>query len=163
MDHLMYLFTAVVLIAAALAGIAVWAPRALRIKISALALAALLMPTGYASLVDLLGKPKSVTMEWTRRAVQQATVLAASMRENQAIYLWLQFDDNPEPRAYVRPWNLEVANQLQKAMRQAKAEGTTVRIRRPFAPDSDPNTQLFYAEPQPTLPPKSSLATSTQR
>ena len=154
MDHLMYLFTIVVVLAAALAGIAVWAPRATPIKVGALVLAALLMVAAYASLVDLLGKPKPVTMEWAMGAVPEATVLGASMREGEAIYLWLEFDEMPEPIAYVLPWNMETARQLQQAMRQAEAEGTVARMRRPFEPGGDPNEPLFYAEPQPALPPK---------
>lgn len=158
MDHLMYLFTAVVLIATALASIAVRAPRAVRVKIAALVLAALLMPTAYASLAELLGRPKPVTLEWAMAAVPETTVLGASVRENEAIYLWLRFDGTPEPIAYVLPWNIETAKQLQQAMRQAEADGTGVRMRRPFDSTLDPNEPLFYAEPQPALPPKAPFA-----
>ncbi len=158
MDHLMYLFTAFVVIAASLAGIAIWAPRAVLIKVGALVLAALLMVATYASLVGLLGKPKPATMEWAMGAVPEATVLGASMREGEAIYLWLKFDEMAEPIAYVLPWNMETAQQLQQAMRQADAEGTVARMRRPFESDRDPNEPLFYAEPQPALPPKTRFA-----
>ena len=158
MPHLMYLFTAVVVIAAALAGIAVWAPRALWVKVSALVLAALLMAGAYGGLVDLLGRPKPATMEWVMGAAPEATVLGASLRENEAIYLWLQFDETPAPRAYVLPWSLETAKQLQKATQQAEAQGSAVRMRRPFESTPDPNEPLFYAEPQPPLPPKPPFA-----
>ena len=57
-------------------------------------------------------KPKPIRMEWAMAAVPEATVLGATMRENEAIYLWLQFDQSSEPRAYVLPWNLETAKQL---------------------------------------------------
>ena len=68
MDHVIYLYAAAVVLAVALAGIAVWSPRATRIKVVALTLTALIMPTAYASLMDLLGKPKPVTMEyWTHK------------------------------------------------------------------------------------------------
>ena len=158
MDHLMHLFAAVVLIASGLAGIAIWSPRPLWLKVSALVLATLLMPTAYASLVDLLGKPKPVTMEWVRGAAAGATVLGASAREHEAIYLWLQFDGSLEPRAYVLPWNLETARQLQQATRRAQAEGSAVRMRRPFDRDPDSGEPRFYAEPQPPLPQKSPVA-----
>ena len=157
MDHIMYLFTAVVLIAAALAGITIRAPRALWIKVSALVLAALLMVTAYASLADLLGRPKSVGMEWAKSALPEATVLAASMREGEAIYLWLRFDGTSEPRAYVLPWKMATAKRLHEAMGKAEAEGTAVRMARPFQSNRDPNTPLFYADPQPALPPKTPI------
>ncbi len=86
--------------------------------------------------------------------VPEATVLGASMRENEAIYLWLQFDGGSEPRAYVLPWHMETAKQLHQAMQQADANGTAVRMRRPFESDHDPNEPMFYAEPQPALPSK---------
>ena len=154
MDHVIYLYGAFVLIAAALAGITIRAPRALWVKISALVLAALLMVTAYASLADLLGRPKSIRMEWAKSALPEATVLAASMREGKAIYLWLRFDGTSEPRAYVLPWKMATAKRLQNAMGQAQAQGTAVRMARPFQSNRDPNTPLFYAEPQPALPPK---------
>ena len=157
MDHLMYLFTAVVLIASALAGIIIRTPQPLWVKMSALVLVAVLMATAYASLVDLLGKPKPVTLEWATGGVSEATVLAATMVEGEAIYLWLQFDEVPEPRAYVLPWSTERARQLDQAARQAGSEGTAVRMRRLFEPDPDANEPLFYAEPQPALPPKSAI------
>ena len=158
MDNLMYLFTTVVLIAAALAGITVWAPRLVWVKVSALILAALLMMTAYAGLVDLLGKPKPATLEWALRTVPEATVLGVSLREDKAIYLWLQFDETAEPRAYLLPWTLATAIDLQRAVQQAQANGTVVRMRRPFESDLDSNEPLFYAEPQPELAPKTHVA-----
>ena len=237
MDHVIYLYAAAVVLAVALAGIAVWSPRATRIKVVALTLTALIMPTAYASLMDLLGKPKPVTMEWAKRAVAEATVLGASMHEDQAIYLWLQLDDAAAPRAYVLPWDLAAAKGLQQAMRRADGAsrkppcsapactktrrstsgcssttpprrapmschgtwrpprgcigklgvaerdpaqlaeqhvshrrepqaqlvglhgradeaGTSVRMRRPFDAEAERTEPLFYAEPQPALPPK---------
>ena len=158
MDPLIYLYAAVVVTAAALAAVAVWAPRVLSLKLVALVLAGVLMLTAHVSLVELLGRPKPVTLEWVMEATGEATVLGASMRENEAIYLWLAFDGDSEPRAYVVPWRLQTAKELQKATQQAQAEGTTVRMRRPFESTSDDSEPLFYAEPQPELPTKTSLA-----
>lgn len=154
MDHLIYLYTAAVVIAAALASIAVWAPRSLWLKLSALVLSGLLMSTAYTGLVNLLGRPKPANLEWAMAAVPDATVLGATMRENEAIYLWLKFAEYPEPQSYALPWNLEMAKELQKAMRQAEGRGTKVRMRKPFEPSLDRVEPMFYAEPQPALPPK---------
>ncbi len=97
-------------------------------------------------------------MEWAKKTVASGTVLGANMREGEAIYLWLQFDEAPEPRAYVLPWSLETAKQLQRATGRAEAQGTAVRMRRPFESEPDPNAPLFYAAPQPPLPPKTPFA-----
>lgn len=107
-----------------------------------------------ARLVEPLGRPKPAALEWALKFVPEATVLAVSTRENQAIYLWLQFDAGSEPRAYALPWHMEFAKQLHQAMQQAEATGTSVRMRRPFEAGHDGNDPLFYAEPQPALPPK---------
>ncbi len=96
----------------------------------------------------------SVVGWWAKQAVPEATVLGASMREDQAIVLWLQFDGTAEPRAYALPWDIEDAKGLQEAMRRAEADGTSVRMRWPFAADSTRREPLFYAEPRPALPPK---------
>ena len=110
------------------------------------------MATAFTGLVNLLGRPKPANLEWALAAVPDATVLGATMRENEAIYLWLKFEDNPEPQSYALPWNLEKAKELQKAMRQAEESGTKVRMRKPFERSLDRHEPMFYAEPQPAPP-----------
>ena len=154
MDQLTYLFTAVVLIASMLASVAIWAPRATWVKVGALCLTAALLPTTYGAFVVLLGKPKPVSLEWAEDNTPAATVLGASWREDEAIYLWLRFDDALEPRAYVLPWSRTKAQQLQGAMRQANANASSVRMRRLSESSQDSDESVFYAEPQPALPAK---------
>ena len=76
------------------------------------------------------------------------------MRENEAMYLWLQFDGATEPRAYVLSWSLADARQLQNAQRRGRAQGTTVRVRGPFQAGRKTDEPMFYAAPRPPLPPK---------
>jgi hypothetical protein len=154
MTQLIYLFAAVVVIASILAGVAIWAPRSMWVKAWAFCLTAALMPTAYAGFVELLGKPKPVTLEWARDAARQATVLGASLQEGKAIYLWVRLEESLVPRAYVLPWSRRQAEQLQDAMRQAEANGSAVRMRGLAEVSQDSERSLFYAEPQPALPPK---------
>ena len=65
-----------------------------------------------------------------------------------------QLDGAPEPRAYQLPWSKAEAQQLQKALREAEAGGSGVRMRMPFEPSLDPREPRFYAAPQPAMPPK---------
>jgi hypothetical protein len=74
--------------------------------------------------------------------------------EHEAIYLWLVMPDSLEPRAYVLPWSMQAAQQLQEAMSQAEADGTAVRMTMPFEPSLDDREPMFYALPQPAMPPK---------
>ena len=148
-------FAVFVLAGAVLASISIWAPRRMRWKIAAVGLSAVLAVTAYASLVDLLGRPKPVEMEWASAMLPAATVVATELREPEAIYLWLRFDDQATPRAYALPWSLDTARQLQEMMQQAEQRGSSVRVRQNFATSIDTNEPLFYVAPQEALPRKS--------
>lgn len=154
MNPFIVLFCATVVVATALAAAAVWGPRTLPMKAAAIGLAGLLMATGYAAFVELLGRPKPAAMEWFAGRAKDARVVAARFREGKAIYLWLELDGERQPRAYVLPWSLAQARRLQEAMREAQANGTGVRMRRPFAGQGERADRMFYAEPQRPLPPK---------
>lgn len=148
-------FAVFVLAGAVLASISIWAPRRLRWKAGAVGLSAVLAVTAYASLVDLLGRPKPVEMEWASAMLPEATVVATELREPEAIYLWLRFEDQATPRAYALPWSLDTARQLQQMMQRAEQSGSSVRVRQDIAKNIDTNAPLFYISPQEALPPKS--------
>jgi hypothetical protein len=148
------LFALTAALAATLGLISIWAPRRLAIKGVALATVVLFLPLAYASLVDLLSRPKPVDLEWWLRDAAEATVLGSQVQENQGIHLWLQLANVPEPRAYVLPWNRATAQRLQEAQREAEQQGGELRMRLPFEPSLDDREPMFYAQPQPALPPK---------
>jgi len=154
MTELTYLFAAVALLAGAMASVAIWAPRRLPPKLFAVGTGAALLPTAYLGLVQLMSLPKPVDLEWWLAAAEEATVLGSSIREDDAIYLWLQMDGVAEPRAYVLPWDRDLAEQLQAAQREAEENGTRARMRMPFEPSLDDREPKFYTAPQPALPPK---------
>jgi hypothetical protein len=154
MTELTYLFAVVAVLAGLVASISIWAPRRLGIKLCALATAALFLPASYAALTQLLSMPKPVTFEWWHGQAHEATVLSSNMQEEKGIYLWLQLPDVPEPRAYVLPWNRQMAEQLQAALRDAEERRSDVQMRLPFEPSLDDREPKFYALPQPTLPSK---------
>jgi hypothetical protein len=74
--------------------------------------------------------------------------------ENQAIYVWLVMPDSPEPRAYALPWSVQAAQQLQDAQSEAAVDGTGVQMTMPSETSLDDREPLFYAMPQPAMPPK---------
>ncbi len=151
---IIYLFVPLVLVAALLANIGIWSPRRLALKLSALVAAAAFIPLGYTSLSELMSRPKPVALAWPRRDLPEATLLGPSMQEEKAIYLWLQVPEIDEPRAYTLPWSRPLAEQLQRAQREAKKNRNGVRVRRPFDGTDDPRKRMFYAAPQQPLPPK---------
>jgi hypothetical protein len=154
MIELTYLFGTVALLAGALASVSVWAPRRLTMKLLAVGGAALFLPIAYAAFAQLLAMPKPVALEWWQANAQEATVLAASLREDEAIYVWLQLRDVPEPRAYALPWHRDLAEQLQAAQREADEAQTQVQMRLPFENSLDEREPKFYAMPQPQTPAK---------
>jgi hypothetical protein len=154
MNEIPGLFIIGVALLCILATHSIWAPRRMRVKISALLTTLLFLPLGYAAMVQLLSKPKPVHLEWWQAHADEAAVLGSSMREGQGIYLWLQMVDLAEPRSYVLPWSQELAQQLQEALREAEENGTGVQMRLPFEPSLDNREPRFYALPQPAFPPK---------
>ena len=157
MNTLLPLSVLATLLLVGLASISIWAPRRLAAKLLALTLAFAFMPASYAAMVALLSMPKPTSFEWWLSKADEATVLGSSVKEGEAIYLWLQLDDAPEPRAYVLPWDKRLAEQLQAAAREAEDQQSGIRMRLPFEPTLDDREPKFYAMPQPALPPKELL------
>jgi hypothetical protein len=87
MTELTYIFGVVAVLAGALASISIWSPRRLAVKLLAVAGVTLFLPAVYAGFAQLLALPK---LEWWQANASEATVLAASLREDEAIYVWLQ-------------------------------------------------------------------------
>lgn len=154
MVDIITLFSIVGILATVLAAIGLAAPRKFWIKVSALVTIALFLPTAYAALAELLSRPKPVGIEWAERNAPHATVLGAQLQEGKAIYLWLILEGHDEPRAYVLPWNKKMARQLHETRREARRKGSKVMMRLPFKKPRDDGPRMFYAPPQPPLPPK---------
>jgi hypothetical protein len=154
MTELTYLFATVAVLAGVVTSISIWAPRRLWLKLTALGAAALFRPIGGRSLAHLLSLPKPVALEGWLTHAPSATVLGSTVREDEAIYPWLQHEQVAEPRAYALPWNRDLAEQLQTAQREAEENQSQVRMRLPFEPTLDDREPKFYALPQPPLPPK---------
>jgi hypothetical protein len=155
MSDLSQLFVATAAAVGLLTLISLWTPRRLAVKGTALATGVLLLPLSYASLVDLLSRPKPIDLEWWQAHAKEATVLGSQMHEGEGIYLWLQLPDVAEPRGYVLPWSRQTAEQLQQARRDAEQQqGGEVHMRMPFEPSLEKREPMFYAQPQPAPPPK---------
>ncbi|OED39597.1 hypothetical protein AB833_14450 [Chromatiales bacterium (ex Bugula neritina AB1)] len=138
-----------------LCSIAIWSPRSVKLKTAALACAALFLPLAYVSLNDVLSRPKPMQLETAHKQLQEASVVSALMKENVGIFLWLQLPEIVEPRSYKIPWSSETAKQLHKAQQNAEEQGTKVKMKKPFDSNLDDQEPIFYAAPQPALPPKS--------
>ncbi len=153
-DPLTWLFVGTVAFATGLALIAVRGSLSLAARTGALGLAAALMLTSYAGFAELMSRPKPATLEWLRAGTSPATVAASHMRENEAIYLWLVFKGETEPRAYSLPWNLDMARQLRRAEQQARKLRSNVTMTSLRMRKSNESGPVFHVPPRPPLPPK---------
>ena len=177
MDQLLVLFVGIVVFVTALAGITIWSPRRMSVKVSALALSALLMASSYGGFLELMGRPKPASLEWLSQ-VEEATVVAVRMREGEAIYLWLELETPSEPRSYVIPWNAllgPATNRPADVLRAAPSDPASqtdrrlvsVRIRRghatrvranggssrlPSSPRCDPVARMVPVDWNPNYP-----------
>jgi hypothetical protein len=147
-------FIIFIVLATILANIGIWAPRRIWVRYCAVLVAALFIPAAYATVSDLLSRPKPASIEWLHRNATEATVLSARIVEGKSIYLWLQLPGETEPRAYVLPYDKQTARQLHEARNNAKRKGTKTRMKRPFAKRRDNTKRQFYAAPQPHRPKK---------
>ena len=132
MNVLPYIFAITIGVALILATIAIWAPRRPSVRIAALIATILFIPIGYIQLMEMLARPKPVSFEWFRKDVEQAQLLAASLDEGRAIYLWLRVDQDVEPRYYVLPWKQETAEKLEDLIDNALRNNATIVLKQPF-------------------------------
>jgi hypothetical protein len=150
------LFAALIGVAALLASIAIWAPRATFVRSAAVVATAMFIPLTYLGMNELLSKPKPMAQEWADKNVAEATVLGVSLDEGKAIYLWLRLDGALAPRYYELPWQANVAERLQKLVEEAIEKGATIRITNPFTRQSLQDLGQLNMEivPPPPLPRK---------
>jgi hypothetical protein len=80
-------------------------------------------------------------------------VLAASIDEGLAIYLWLRHPDIRQPRYYRLPWDQDAAIALKRAMDQSLKNKSTVMMNPNYESTLETNKEpLFYTLPQGRLP-----------
>ena len=154
MNVLLMLFAGLASLAGILVTVALWAPRRLWIKLGALGVTMVFLPAGYFGLSEMLSRPKPVGLEFVRADLAEATVLGSLMEEDKAIYLWLGIPGTEEPRAYVLPWDKQLARQLQGAKRESEDSGAPVRMTKPFENSMDEREKVFYSAPPPPPPEK---------
>jgi len=87
LDVLFYVFAGATGIAAALASIAIWAPRPTRVRVAALVVAMFFIPVVYVQSIEMLSKPKPMSFEWYERNEAKAVLIGIILDEGRAIYL----------------------------------------------------------------------------
>lgn len=151
------------LLITSIAWIAVGRTRTIRVRTIAVALVAALLPVGFGAVSELLSRPKPVAAEWIDRQIEEVTVLSSVLRENEAIYLWLQLPDSDQPRAYTLPWDEQTAREIAQAQEEGEATDQQVAMRNPFKRNEEMEAEpQFYVPPPPALPAKTPVVESPQ-
>jgi len=158
MSGIPFLYGAFALLVGLLALIAVFSRRHGRWRISAVGVLVVVLALGYFAFLDLLSRPKPLRLELA--SLDDARVISAVLREDEAIYLWLNIDQ--EPRFFSIPWDKSLAIELQSAMREARRSGADVAMRNQEQREAEasdeeeenPHVDTFYAVPQAVRPPE---------
>ncbi len=154
MEELLPFFAGLTALAGILGSISIWTPRKVWLKCTALCTLAFFLPVAYFTMTDLLSRPKPADLEWLHRQAEQAQVIGTHMREGEAIYVWLEMEGVNDPRAYVLPWDQQLAKQMHGAKREAESKGQPLMMGKPFQPSLEQRDKKFYAAPQQKMPPK---------
>ena len=116
MENIPVLYVLFVLLGCLLAIIAVWSRRSLKIRAGAVILLLVLMGLNYSALVNLLGRPQPIDSIAKANFEGDSVVLAATVEEGNAIYLWLRHPNQRKPSYYSMDWDHESAVALKQAM-----------------------------------------------
>jgi len=153
MENIPVLYVLFVLIGCLLALIAIWSRRTLVVRLGAVLGLVALVSVNYGALVNLLGRPQPVEGIITDTVEDDAIVLAASIEEGQAIYLWLRHPQRRQPRYYILDWDQDAAIALKKAMDQSARNNTTVMMNPHYESSLETDKEpLFYILPPERLP-----------
>lgn len=127
-------------------------------RVSLIVFFLVIIPSTYIMTIELLGKPKPITMEFFK-AQEKLVVLAAKIKENEAIYIWVSIEDINKPIYFSLPYSLKTAKELQDAIRKSERNNGNVIMKNPF--DNGPDAPFsFDTEPPRGRMPKSDDAPS---
>ena len=148
MDILNTLYGTVTVLAALLISITIWSRRPFKWRLSAFFIGLCLITILYASILELLSRPKPAHMELFHKDVPEVVLLHASWEEEVALYILVEIPGVEEPRLYILPWNREEAERFQQAIEEGEDKDEEVRIGNPFFnADEEDRERLIYTTP----------------
>ncbi len=155
MENIPILYLLHICLAGLLVAIAIWARRSIGPRVASIALLFAFVLVGYVSLVSLLGRPQPIEYASFEDSEEHATVIAASIEEGNAIYLWLRVPGTSQPRYYRMDWDHEVATSLKRAIDQSLRNNTSIQLELEYESSLETRQMpQFYNLPQPRLPVK---------
>ncbi len=148
MDILNILYVTITALAALLVSITIWSRRPFKWRVSAFFIGLSLVTILYASILELLSRPKPAHMELFYKDVPEVVLLHASWEEEVALYILVQIPGVEEPRLYILPWSREDVEKFQQAIEDGEEKDEEVRIGNPFFnADEEDRERLIYTSP----------------
>ena len=123
----------IILVLAALAWLAVASGARFGARVADVAILMFGIALGFATVPELLGRPKPVDKAWLEANEPQSRLLAAKIDPETGIYLWLLFPGDTVHRAYDVPWQKQLAEKIDAAMNEAARRGLDVVINAPMS------------------------------
>lgn len=116
----------------------------------------------FLTLNILLSQPRPSYIEFIHRDTTEVEVVSAIIINRKAIYMWMLFPHQKEPRYYVFDWDQKLAERLQRAMRERdgrRGQGK-IMLKRPFSNhfmNTAPEKELRFIPNPNKLPPKTEI------
>ena len=113
----------------------------------------------FLTLNILLSQPRPTYIEFIHRDITEVEVISAIIVNKKAIYMWMLFPHEKEPRYYVFDWDQKLAEKLQRAMRERngrQGQGK-IMLKRPFSDNfmgTEMHKDLEFVPDANQLPPK---------
>ena len=155
MDLLNWFFALLTISISFIIAISIWSRKKVKYKILSMLLGVFAYFISYATLLEILSRPKPKNLELLNKYANELTLLHVNWVEGEAIYLLVQLDDIIEPRLYEFPWNAAQAQEYDEMLEKGRENGEEVKIANPFFPtNAEERKTIIYTAPAKPLPPK---------
>ena len=155
MDILNWFFALLTILISFIIALSIWSRKKVKYKVLSITIGVLAYFISYATLLEILSRPKPKNLELLNKYANELTLLHVNWVEGHAIYLLVQLDDLIEPRLYEFPWNAAQAQEYDEMLEKGRENGEEVKIANPFYPtNAEERKTIIYTSPAKPLPPK---------
>ena len=155
MDILNWFFALLTILISFIIALSIWSRKKVKYKILSITIGVFAYLISYATLLEILSRPKPKNLELLNKYANELTLLHVNWVEGEAIYLLVQLDDLIEPRLYEFPWNAAQAQEYDEMLEKGRENGEEVKIANPFFPtNAEERKTIIYTAPAKPLPPK---------
>ena len=136
-------------------ALTIWSRKKVKYKVLSITIGVFAYFISYATLLEILSRPKPKNLEILNKYVEEVTLLHVSWVEGEAIHILIRLDEVKEPRLYSFPWDPIQAQEFDEALEKGRENNEEVRISNPFfVSNLEERKTLIYSSPAKPLPAK---------